>query len=401
MTKLRVPYKENKALYFCIFMLFLLSMNLWIGWDGRAKYFYHALSLALFIIIGRSDVRLNWSWRNVVPLLCLIAGWTYIQEEVGLGLGIFTHAYLPYAIIILLNDKDKVLCLKFIVKWFAWLMVPCIITYALVQTVGIPSLGKIWVNHTLFYKTSYVLRDNYLFYMYSAFYGIRFNGPFVEAGHLGMMSAFLLFADGFDLQKKETWIIILSLLLTLSLSGYVLVVIAYLFTMYSRNKIGVQYVLLFIFTVLGFYLFGVFYNGGDNIINEMILSRLEYDEERGFTGNNRAFGQIPLYFAMMWNDTNTMLFGYGRETMKWLAETGSRGTGFTMWMVSHGVIGTIAAMLFYLVYSLFSKNKLFAFLLFAFVCMVFWQRSYPFWFSWVICYAYGITYNRKISRRLR
>ena len=189
--------------------------------------------------------------------------------------------------------------------------------------------------------------------------------------------------------------------MTLSLSGYVLVVIAYLFTMYSRNKIGVQYVLLFIFTVLGFYLFGVFYNGGDNIINEMILSRLEYDEERGFTGNNRVFGQIPLYFAMMWNDTNTVLFGYGRKTMKWLAETGSRGTGFTMWMVSHGVIGTIAALLFYLVYSLFSKNKLFAFLLFAFVCMVFWQRSYPFWFSWVICYVYGITYNRKISRRLR
>jgi hypothetical protein len=244
---------------------------------------------------------------------------------------------------------------------------------------------------------------NFIFYVEptSINYYWRFNGPFLEPGHLGMMSAFLLLATGFDLGKRDTWILVVATLMSLSLAGYVLAFVAFLFCRFHQGKISLQYVVLYLFVMLLFYLYGTFYDGGDNIINEKIFSRLEADEDRGFTGNNRVFGQIPLYYEMMWSDTKTMLFGYGRETMKWLAETGSRGTGFTMWMVSHGIVGTVLSMLFYLVYSLFSKNKLFAFLSFAFVCMVFWQRSYPFWFSWVICYVYGITYNRKISRRLR
>jgi hypothetical protein len=122
----------------------------------------------------------------------------------------------------------------------------------------------------------------------------------------------------------------------------------------------------------------------------MIISRLEPDEDTGFVGNNRVFGSIELYFITMFDDTKLLLFGYDNTVLEVLAESGSRGTGFTMWFVKYGLVGTIFASVFYVYYFFTSKSKKKAFTLLAFVIIMFWQRSYPFWFSWIICYVYGM-----------
>ena len=336
-------------------------------------------------------IRLDFSYRNVIPLLVVIFADFYIIDfKIGL-LGTFP---VPAAIIVMLNKEDQAKCLNYIVKWFAALMIPSVIVYICVQTIGFPSFGKIWVNHIPYVPTSYILRENYLFYEYSpAFYDIRFNGPFVEPGHLGMMSAFLLFATRYEIKRWETWVILVSLFLTLSLSGYVLAVVGYLFFLYDKGKISFKSILLFAAVAYSVYLFAKLYNDGDNILNEYIFSRLEADEEKGFSGNNRVFGEIAIYYAAMFSNIDLLLYGYSEKTIEWLANNNSRGTGYIMWMVQHGVIGTVLAVLFYLIYTLFSKNRKFALLAFAYVLMLFWQRSYPFWFSWIICFVYGITYN--------
>ena len=231
-------------------------------------------------------------------------------------------------------------------------MIPSIIAWLLFLSAGLPSIGQIWyTTRESLHAPWYLLRNNHVFLItYVLRETDRFNGYFIEPGHLGMMGAFLLYADGFDFKKKTSWVILV--LLTLSLSGYVLLFVGFLFAKYERKEISLKFVLFIGILILAVYLFGTFYNEGDNALNERILSRLEYDEERGIEGNNRAHGEIPLYFAKMFSDWHLILFGYDKGLILDLAEEGSRGTGMQYFMVCHGLIGVIFSFSPYLVYLL-------------------------------------------------
>ena len=279
------------------------------------------------------------------------------------------------------------------------MLIPAIIIFVLYQTVGFPSFGTLVFNDFGNQSYEYLHRSNFVFYNYTDYYGIRFNGPFLEPGHLGMIGAFLLLATGFDFKRKETWIILCSIFLTLSLAGYMLTIIGFMLLKYYREQISIKFIILFLLLIAVLYIFSNFYNGGDNLINEKIFSRLEPDEEKGFSGNNRVFGEVNLYFLNMFNDKKLLLYGYDENTIDYLAETGSRGTGFIMYMVRHGIIGTVIVSLFYLFYSILSKDKKIAFLFFVFVALMYWQRSYPFWYSWFICYTCGILRYESIIKR--
>ncbi len=388
----RVPI----GFYVCIFIFFLNSMGLWIGWAGRDKWIdLVTLALILLSLYNYYYIKFDFCTRNFLLTFVLFVSSIIYTKEFGFRLLL---NFIIYFIICCLNSKYQIQCLHYVFKWFAWLMLPGILVYFLVQAGLMASFGTLnTIDNVLhsFYDTSYTVRSNYIFYCAADGYGIRFNGPFVEPGHLGMMSAFLLYADGFDFKKKETWIVLLALFMTISLSGYVLVFFAYLFFKYEKYEIQAQFIVIFLIFVFFIYLVGMFYNGGDNLLNEMIFSRLEYDEEKGFSGNNRVFGQIDLYYAAMFNNTHTLLYGYDKEIIEYLAWNNSRGTGFVMSMVTRGIIGTIAGIIFYVIYCLYKKNKRTAVLFLVFVLMLYWQRSYSFWFSWIICFVFGIS-NRNV-----
>ena len=204
-------------------------------------------------------------------------------------------------------------------------------------------------------------------------------------------ASILLMANQFDFRRREIQLLLFFNLMTFSLSGYMLTFIGYvLYRFYSG--LSVKIILKYTVPIVLLYLGTILYNGGDNLVNNLIFTRLQYDEETGFSGNNRVFGLIPYYYATMWSDSRLILYGYGKETMEWLAQLGSRGTGYVYWMVSYGVIGTIVASLFYLYNVVVAKNRKFAILFFVFLVFVFWQRSKPFWISWYVCFVYGITY---------
>lgn len=386
-TTSRVPI----GFYICIFILFLNSMRWWLGWEDRAKYIdFVTLLFLLFSLWNYPYIKFYFNRRNL--FLALTLSISYI------GFGEFVISKVTscvvFFIICCLRRDFQVQCLQYIFKWFAWLMIPSIIVYFFAQLGIVPSFGTLNTianaNHTYF-QHDYVTRVNYIFYCYSSYYEIRFNGPFIEPGHLGMIVAFLFFADGFDFKKKESYILLLAIVLSMSLSGILLTFFGYVFTKYEQRKIQLSFIVIFGLGILFLYLIGTFYNGGDNMINEWVLSRLEYDEEKGIAGNNRVFGEIDLYYAAMFNDTHTFLYGYDKEIIEYLAWHNSRGSGFVMCMVTHGFIGTIVGIIFYVFYSLSADNKRTAMLFLAFVLMLYWQRTYPFWYSWIICFVFGIS----------
>jgi hypothetical protein len=394
-TEYRKRSKDHVSVYFCIFILFLTSMELWIAWAGRDVYIDFFVGLCLSFLIKVNHIKLNMNQKNIFAFLFLFISvvflkWSNITEKriIGEVMGYL----LPVSLIIFLNDKDRVKCLKYIVKWFAILMVPAIITYILCQTVGLPSLGTIQVNNNDIQADWYLLKENYFFCtMYTLKETARFNGPFNEPGHLGMMSAFLLFADGFKFYKKSTWIILLALFMTLSLSGYVLAFAGFLFSKYYNGKIKMKIMIPFLIFIVVGYLFSVYYNDGENIINEKIISRLEYDEERGIVGNNRVQEDVHLYFLSMLSDSYLLMFGYDYEKVHQWAYEGSRGTGMEMFIVRFGIVGFILSLSFYLVCFLYDRPKKAAALFLTFVFLTLLQRSYWYWASWLICYLYGFT----------
>ncbi len=370
-------------------------MKWWPGWGGRERWINLATVILMFAsLFNYYYIKFDFKTKNIFIVLVLAVCHFFI-----LG-GISSILYfVVYLIIVCLRADFQKECLHYIFKWFAWLMIPSIIVYFFVQAGVMPSFGTLNVIadeiDQSYLATEYTTRSNYIFYCYSSYYGIRFNGLFIEAGHLGMMVSFLLFADGFDLRKKETWILLGTIMMTMSLAGIILTFFGFLFMKYEQNEIKFSFIIIFGLSVLLLYLVGTFYNGGDNLINEWVLSRLEYDEEKGFSGNNRVFGMIDLYYAAMFNDTHTMLFGYDEETIEYLAWNHSRGTGYVMCMVRYGIIGTVAGVFFYFLYSFSQSNRRTAIVFLLFVLLMYWQRTYSFWFSWVICFVFGMS-NRNM-----
>lgn len=60
---------------------------------------------------------------------------------------------------------------------------------------------------------------------------------------------------------------------------------------------------------------GISYNGGRNVLNEKILSRLQYDEDKGISGNNRTSHLADAYFEQYTNN-GQILFGVGNQTIR-------------------------------------------------------------------------------------
>lgn len=390
----------RKVLYTLILLSFLLSMRLWIGWEGRAYRLNMFIGLIAFLIMLTKHIPFSLTKQNLITFIFVIIANFFCGYEAT----IYTPFYfLPYFVIICLNDQEKIQALNFITKWYGYLMIPSLIVYCLVSTIDLPYLGYQHASEADWaIANDYGICKNYIFYMQSQFgdYATRFNGPFLEPGHVGMISAFLIFVNQFNFKKKGMWPILIALLFTLSLAGYALLIIGFLIHIYYRGKIKAKYLFLCILLLIAIYLGGTYYNGGDNILYEKILSRLEYDKEKGFAGNNRVFGMIDIYYAELWTDIDKLLWGYPKETMDWLADNGSRGTGYIMSMCRYGLIGTILSVIFYFIYAIMNKYKKYAFCCFIFVLFMFWQRSNPFWSSWIICFIYGITnekykYNNK------
>lgn len=383
--------KGKYIIFSLIFLSFLVSMKIWLCWEDRTMYINWFIGLGAILISFVSNIKFDFSKTNILLCICVFVSQLYNGSKFGLW---FMLAFLPYITIICLNSKDKALCLRYITMWFGYLMVPSILIYILCNTIDLPALNtqqalsEEWAE-----QSGYGICKNYIFYMKSEFdnYGLRFNGPFLEPGHLGMMGAFLLFVNKFDFSRKGMFFILLAVLLSLSLAGYVLLVIGYFMILFYNNKIRLKHLIVYSLLLLVAYNIGIYYNDGNNLVNELIISRLQSDDEKGFAGNNRVFGMMEIYYLGLFSDIKLFLYGYSRDVMEWLAETGSRGSGYMVYMCWYGFVGVILSFILYLIVFFKSKVRLFAFLALMFVLLMFWQRCYPNWTSWIICYLYGIT----------
>ena len=235
---------------------------------------------------------------------------------------------------IMAKKMDKVLCPIIAISTLFWIL--------LFFNKSLISIG----THT-FQQYTFV---NYLFMVYdSAHYPDRFAGFTLEPGYFSLLLTCLLYFNRFRISQLNVKIYLMALLFTLSLGGFVLTFVAWFltYTLYKTKEVKVYKICLRAVSFLllagaAYYYVTIYWNGGDNDINKMIVSRLDSDSEKGITGNNR-YSEIGEIYFLSFAQTDDIWFGRGAEaynqTMK-LVE-GYDDQSIRRFIICDGLIFTI------------------------------------------------------------
>lgn len=396
--------KTSVLVYFTIFIYLLMQMRCWIGFSGRTVMMQYVLValLAIYGLFGavRYQFRTKYIVFSLIYFIYLVyAGRVWEQNIFGL-IGRVIPA-VNALFILSIPDDDKEIFLGYIIKWLGWILLPSMALYFILQFISLPNFGVLVADYgsKIVDKRVYY---NYLFYILPSdlhAYGFtRFNGPFLEAGDVGCVAAFLLFATQFDFKRfKLLWVIATALFFSFSLAGWVLVIIGYALMLFSEKRVKSRTIVIFIIIILLGYLFASFYNGGDNVINNLILSRLEADEDRVIVGNNRANVLIMDYFFGMFSSLQTAMFGYDSITVDMLLGE-SASVGLIPIAIRLGLLGIALNLLPYLVMSQNSISRRYGWAMFFILVLYFVQRTETFWIVVIISYVYGIVINDRKNK---
>ena len=388
----------NSAGYnlFCIglFMLMLYSMQVW--FSMLENVYINNLPF-LFIICSVFHKGLWDASKSKISLaIVYLFVWVLTRdfdEEI-----LKVRYTLPIILVILLRNEYYGRLIISISKMFAVILIPAIFLHLLILFISIPPFG-------LFSTPQYGVYANYIFNIHSLdVYSERFNACFCEPGHLGMIMSFLLYVNKYQVRKWYVMVCLASLLLSLSLAGYVLLLLGYLFYSLCRSSVTRSIGYLFFGGIISIivYFISTNYNGGHNYVNEKIIERLEYDEDRGsIKGDNRVSPATDAFFK----SSDLSDFIVGMRSSKMMQDWNLRGSGYKIFIMEYGIVSLV---LVFLLYFFITKRaakvrRRYCYGLLLLYCAAFIQRSYPFWASWLIpfiCFCMDNAYLKRIKNSI-
>ncbi|MFF5381625.1 hypothetical protein [Pedobacter suwonensis] len=375
-----------KRLYqVALLLAFLRSLNAWFTWDISKSFFiFSALVSVLYFLVHDRELEI----RKHLKIILL-----YVASIISLGYGNNLTEMLntvPIIIFLMTTREFKTQTLDLIVKLLSYFLIVSLILFLLSFFISLPNLGQI--EHPSWDEYVYT---NYIFFIKGQFYDIRFNSIFLEPGHLGMVLAFLLFAVRFNFKRWEVWVMILIEIFTLSLAGYILVAIGYFLNILVTSKSVYRFVFYVILIFGSLYLGGKYYNNGNNLLNTLIIARMEYDQEKGIAGNNRATTNADEYLDRIINNGDIWI-GMPQNYVK----DENLGAGWKIFLIRYGLFSLIVFALFYYqatLTNLYDSRKYNLFFLML-IAIAFLQRSYPWWESWIIPFVSGMSYLGKKNK---
>lgn len=372
--------------FFFVFLFFLQSMKAWFLWDIQGGYLSLICLIAAFVARKTKRSIFFKFDSKFFPLLIIGCLATLIAENEKTIVVCAAKILLVINVLIIyyLDPKNQKELLQFIINGFVLILIPSILLYYAFLFGYDLFNGGIIHNDNL----GYTFTNHYFFL--SGFYGIRFQSIFCEPGHLAMIISLLLFGTGYDFKDWKVCFLTFVVLASLSLAGYVIMFLGFVFSRFSEGKFNLTKILkssIGILTVLILILGGFALLGKTEILNELILSRIAFDEDRGtISGDNRVSWQVDQYIESM--SLDEMLLGgvnlnYNDEL---------QGTGIKMYMIQYGIIAIALIFLFYylLLKKKFSKIGAFALLLFS---LSFIQRCYAIWFCQMVMYTLFVSIN--------
>ena len=171
----------------------------------------------------------------------------------------------------------------------------------------------------------------------------RFCSFCCEPSHIGGACAFLLFSQLGQWRKWYNLAMLATLFVTFSLAAYVYLVVILFANVWIQHR-HLARKLLLVLSLLGTSLFVTFtYNGGDNLVHDLILLRLEIDDGE-LAGDNRVTDDFDADYENFIQSGSFTEILFGRDIK--ILEFGS--SGYKVFFYENGVIGILLLLLFYL-----------------------------------------------------
>ena len=208
----------------------------------------------------------------------------------------------------------------------------------------------------------------------------RFNSVFLEPGHMGTTIIMLLATQIGKWKKWYNVVLFVALLMSFSLAAYCLgVMLLFLRLWMLRRKIVLK--VLGLVSFLGVIVSGSFvYNDGDNMLNNLIVMRLEVsDTGDDFKGNNRVSEDFEKEFESFLGSSD-VLFGRKMDYEGW------GNSGDRVYIYDYGMAGFALFLVFY--FFSFRTGRDIRAITTAFVLAMtnFWIRGYPMLFAFLYPY---------------
>lgn len=374
----------------------LYSAQPYFAWGTSA---IKVLLLAVFLSLRFFFLTRKTLTRNKLPIYVCCVLWLYLYVFHAPNLNdalssIFTKL-LPLLFVILLTIEEKRKFLRYVTNLFA-IIIAVSLFFFTIWFCGI-SLPSTIIEHTS--DSFYPHFTSYYFFIIQGNLGIltRFQSIFTEPGHLGMLSALLLYANSYNFRKWQCWVLLSGVIWSFSLAAYILLisgVIIYRILSTKRIIISImKTVIVMACFIVGSVAFYIAFP--DTILSTLIFSRLEINEERGISGNNRNDASFMKYYKEL-EETKNYFTGIGIDQYAKLTFSGGNSS-YRVFIVQYGLIGITLLFLFGvgIVWPVHSKIYWGLLLLY---CLSFYQRPYALWeiesFSF-LCFSGKILLNKK------
>lgn len=350
----------------------LCSMKPWFVWDNPAILYI----LIIFFILTRLPFARRINKKHCVLLILCFILYTvvdvpHINDAKRFVEYIFRH-FICTSLVILLLSEEKASLVKIFINFYAGVLLFSTIIYVLV-ILGMPIYSyQVSINDP-YYSWGF---SNSLFLILpiTSFPFPRFQSIFLEPGHLGMISSLMLYMIRYNMRSWQGIIIFLSSLLSMSLAAYMLLFLGMVIYKLSFGNLlkTITFLLMILMTCTMAYNFF-----SNSYFSQAILLRLEYDEDKGFKGNNRISEDFEYYYNNKFYKTEHVLLGIGGDNISTISGEGGNSS-YKVFIVQYGILGLVVLSVFFFVIVWYSKSSFVRGLLLLYVAS-FWQRPYALW----------------------
>lgn len=376
-----------KIYIFAYLLLFLQSMHVWFLWGNLFKI----VCPILFVIVAYLNHNQNpacYSKYNRSYSAIFLTILIFISFRGSYDAGILSMCKAIIGVIALyeltqLSEETNIKILLILTKCFGIISIVSLVGW-IMFLLGVPLPSSPIEDAEFGYSF-----ENYYIFLYNRLGLIpRYCSVFLEPGYYGQLAAIILFANKMRLNNVYNVTILIATLFSLSLAGYVLIIIGFIFA--NIRRINFKKVAMIV--VICFFVFNLVknYNGGDNAVNDLIIARLEVEDGK-LVGDDRSTEELDKYFNHLQN--GEFLFGLGSEFQK--KDWGRGVAGYKAYIVENGYIGFILAICGYIL-ILYRKHRpnLMMKLCFVLFMALYWQASYPYWFGFFSIYVFSLAYLR-------
>ncbi len=385
--------KLVSELYKCsIFLFALQSLRPWFFWDSVVVYCIEAFALIMSCLLLHQS---NVTWRivskyNFITFVILYFFLLYLNDLHSILGYIYISAksFVYLVLLVYTSNSYKSDIWQFIMKWFSVLL-------------GISIIA--WIAYLLGVRWSYTLAEygNYNFHNYGFFLfdvggrglNIRFSSIILEPGHLGTVLPLILFLNNYDFRKVYNILFLIAILFTLSLSGYVLLVVGYIFKALTNSTSKLFAVSFCVILLALLFVVAPNYNGGNNIVNQKISSRIDIKNNV----EERSTSSMDLMYREVMN-SDKIFFGLGNDYINRMTGGSAGNAGYRPFIVAHGMIGAVLTILLYCYYPATQRFKFKSLMFSMLYILSLMQRAYPWWDFFLMILLCGVPFfNTQIS----